>query len=107
MANKVKKKFDFTRSDFKRHMKVIADSAHELIVKECMAVFDKMTEDERWKLNRTFYDQANDEHVPMVYYLAKNVLTSIDVNELLRRQFRAESMNDTKRAMMAVIRRQV
>lgn len=94
------------RKDFKRHVKVIVDSAHELIVRECMAVFDKMTEDEKEKLNRTFYDRTNDEHVPMLYYLAKNVLTSIDVNELLRRQFRAESMEDRKRLMQAVIRRQ-
>lgn len=95
------------RKDFKRHVKVIVDSAHGEIIKECMAVFDKMTEDEKEKLNRTFYDRTNDEHVPMLYYLAKNVLTSIDVNELLRRQFRAESMEDRKRLMQKVIRRQV
>lgn len=95
------------RKDFRRHLKEIVDSAHQVIFHECLAVFDKMTEDEMEKLNRTFYDRTNDEHVPMPYYLAKNVLTSIDVNELLRRQFRAESMDDRKRLMQKVIRRQV
>lgn len=93
------------RKDFKRHVKVIVDSAHGEIIKECMAVFDKMTEDEKKQLNKFFLSQG--ESVAHLYYLAKNVLTSIDINELLRRQFRAESMDDRKRLMQKVIRRQV
>lgn len=94
------------RKDFRRHLKVIVDSAHGEIIKECMAVFDKMTEDEKKQLNHGFAMTGGLLYVTM-YYLARNVLTSIDVNELLRRQFRAESMDDRKRLMQKVIRRQV
>lgn len=94
------------RKDFKRHTKEIVATAADLIEKECLAVFDKMTEDEKEKLNHGFAMTGGLLYMTM-YYLAKNVLTSIDVNELLRRQFRAKSMEDRKRLMQKVIRRQV
>lgn len=93
------------RKDFKRQMQEVVASAADVIEKECMAVFDKMTNDEKDKLNHGFAMTGGLLYVTM-YYLAKNVLTSIDVNELLRRQFHAESMDDRKRLMQKVIRRQ-
>lgn len=95
------------KKDYRRHVKEIVGEAARILERECMAAFDKMTEEEKRELNATFYDPANDEHVPYLYYLAKNVLTTLDANDLFARAFRAESMEKKKRKMLKVLRRQV
>ena len=98
------KRQPYTRNDFRRHSREIVEEAAKVLSDEMLAVFDRMTDEERIDLN--VYFNSFGELTPMVYYLVKNVLTTLDVNEILRRQFRAESMEDKKRAMLKVIRRQ-